>query len=89
MIALKRVLAPVDDTKFNDICSFDTENYIGIWTDQHGFVVMTKDDIEFQFSIIGQGDSLEDLDSMVYNECEEHINSVSTSRHISVSINED
>jgi len=89
MIALKRILAPVDDTKFNDICSFETENYIGIWVDQDGFILLTKEDIEFQYKIIGSVDSLEELDDKVYEYCEEHIDSVSTSRHISVNIIED
>jgi hypothetical protein len=89
MIVLKRVLAPVDDTSFCDICSFETESYIGIYTDSKGFILMTKDDKEFQLVVLGSAKSLEELDEMCYNKGEEHIDSVSTSRHISVNIVED
>lgn len=95
MIELKRVLVPVDDTPFNDICSFETESYIGAFVDHipktcnSGFVVMPKDNYEFSLIFVDCPDSLEKLDDMVYDRVDEHIESVSTSRCLDIKINED
>lgn len=92
MIELKRVLTPIDDTPFDEICSFETTNYIGIYTDFFpignisGFVVMPKNDIEFSVIFIKAPNTLEELDSIVYDEVDEHIESVSTSRCLEIKI---
>lgn len=95
MIELKCVLAPVDDTPYDEICSFETANYIGIYTDFFpvgnisGFVVMPKKDIEFSVIFIKAPNNLEELDSIVYDEVDEHIISVSTSRCLDIIIVEE
>lgn len=95
MIELKRVLAPVDDTPFDEICSFETANYIGIYTDFFpmgsisGFVVMPRNDIEFSVIFIQAPNNLEELDSTVYDEVDEHIEFVSTSRCLNIRIVEE
>ena len=96
MIALKKVIAPVDDTSFDEICSFETENYIGIYVDnlpkihEPGFVLMPKNDGEFSIDCIPVPESLEKLDSIVASKTlEEHIVSVSMSRSLRVEIDEE
>lgn len=92
MIELKRVIAPIDDTPFDEICSFETENYIGMYVDDFpkyhisGFILMPKDDIEFGIIFIEIPNDLEKLDTIVYGKVEEHIESVSTSRRLEVKI---
>jgi len=92
MIQLKRVIAPIDDTPFDEICSFETENYIGMFVDNFpkyhisGFILMPKDDIEFEIIFIETPNDLEKLDVIVYGKVDEHIESVSTSRHLEIKI---
>lgn len=97
MIELKRVIAPVDDTPFDEICSFETENYIGIFVDYINildsfatpkFLIMPKNTIEFNIEFIEIPDSLEKLDYEVYNKTDEHIIGVSTSRSLEIKIDE-
>lgn len=94
MIALKKVIAPVDDTPFDEICSFETENYIGIYVEEspvdHGpcFAIMPKMDGEFSLECIPMPESLAKLDEIVYKNVLENIQSVSTSRSINVEIDE-
>lgn len=94
MIELKRVLAPADDTPFDEICSFETENYIGVYVEAlprislPGFVVMPKRDSEFEIFCIEVTDSLELLDATVFYKTDEHITALSTSRCLDVKINE-
>ena len=95
MIQLKRIIAPVDDTPFDEICSFETANYIGIFVDDFpkyhisGFILMPKDDIEFWIIFIETPNNLEKLDTIVCGKVDEHIESVSTSRRLEVKIIED
>lgn len=98
MIKLTRILAPIDDTPFDEICSFETENYIGVFVDfvdsslkdgQPGFIVMPKCDSEFSMDLINFVDTLEKLDERVYSVTEERIIAVSTSRCLDIKINED
>lgn len=94
MIQLKRILAPVDNTPFDEICSFETANYIGIFVNsfpevyESGFIVMPKADIEYSIAFIKAPNNLEELDGIVYDKVDEHIESVSTSRCLEVSIKE-
>lgn len=97
MIELKRVIAPVDDTPFDEICSFETENYVGIFVDYISildsfanpkFLIMPKNTIEFSIEFIEIPDSLEKLDNSVYDKTDEHIIGVSTSRSLEIKINE-
>lgn len=95
MIKLKRILAPVDDTPFDEICSFETENYIGIFVDPFpiaftsGYVIMPKSDSEFSFAFVDEANTLEQLDEIVLRKVDEHITAVSTSRCLDIKINED
>lgn len=95
MIKLTRILAPVDDTPFDEICSFETENYIGVFVDsspkdgQPGFIVMPKCDSEFSIDLISFVNTLEKLDERVYSVTEERIIAVSTIRCLDIKINED
>lgn len=97
MIELKRVIAPVDDTPFDEICSFETENYIGIFVDYINildsfatpkFLIMPKNTIEFSIEFIEIPDSLDKLDNSVYDKTDEHIIGVSTSRSLEIKIDE-
>lgn len=94
MIQLKRILAPIDNTPFEELGSFETENYIGIYADSEGFVLMPKGDDIFNFIILGFTPclgvqySLEDLDRATYDAVEENIQAVSTSRTLKISISE-
>ena len=88
MIELKRVLAPADDTPFEDICSFETENYIGIFVENpEKFIVVPKWG-EFEIISIGFPKSLQDMDEKTYQETGERIASVSTSRVLAIKIYE-
>ena len=92
MIELRRVLAPVDDTPFDEICSFETENYIGIYVGnfpevyEAGYIIMPKNDIEYTIDFIKEPNNLEQLDSIVYDKVDEHIDCVSTSRCLEIKI---
>ena len=97
MIELKRIIAPVDDTPFDEICSFETENYVGIFVDYISildsfadpkFLIMPKNTIEFSIEFIEIPDSLDKLDNYVYDKTDEHIIGVSTSRSLEIKIDE-
>lgn len=94
MIALKKVIAPVDDTPFDEICSFETPNYIGVYVEESPvnhrpcFVLMPIMDGEFSLECIPMPESLAELDEIVYKKVRENIQSVSTSRSLTVVIDE-
>ena len=78
MIQLRRVLAPIDDTSFDDIRSFTTEEYYGLYDfgcDQ--WIIFAKADSEFSSERLGSPDTLEELDEKVCEVTGEHILSVS------------
>ncbi len=63
--------------EFDEICSFETENYVGIWCGSlFAYVLMPKEDGEFECSILPVCSNLKELDNAVYNWCEEHIEEV-------------
>ena len=68
-------IAPEDDMCFEEIMSFKTENYVGIWdrvADQ--FILMSESAASFEpFYLNGIYDDLKELDDAVYGEVEEHI----------------
>lgn len=92
MIKLRRVLAPVDDTPFDEICSFKTENYIGIYVGnfpevhEAGYIIMPENDIEYSIDFIKTPNNLEELDGIVYDKVDEHIDCVSISRCLEIKI---
>lgn len=80
MIKLIRTLAPEDGSDFEDILSFVTESYMGVWN--HGsdsFVLFAASDIELNITELPRCRSLDELDNAVYKACEEHIEAVSRS----------
>lgn len=63
-----------DGIDFEYICSFKTENFIGVWCYNHErFVLMKKDSDYFDIYILPLCKDLKQLDDEVYNVCEEHI----------------
>lgn len=72
------VIAPEDGMYFEDICSFKTENYIGIWNDiADKFMLMKKSGGYFEpWYLDEEYESLRELDDAVYEICEEHITEV-------------
>ena len=97
MIELKRVIAPADGTPFDEICSFETQSYIGIFVDYISildsfatpkFLIMPKGDCEFSIEFVESPDNLEKLDNFVYDKTDEHIIGVSTSRSLEIKIDE-
>lgn len=96
MIELKHIIAPIDDTPFEDICSFETDSYIGMYVESvpgvclPGFAIMPKKrGDEFSIAILKVPDSLDKFDTLVYDKTKEHISCVSTSRCLDIKIYED
>lgn len=78
MVELRRELVPVDGTDFDSICSFETDQHIGIWDFQgEEFILLAKEYTELYISRIPDYRSFEELDDFVYKECGEHITGVS------------
>ena len=74
---LKRMLAPENGADFENIVSFATESYIGIWDhNNNSFFLIAKEDSEFNCEELGNFDTLDELDDAVYDECCEHIEEV-------------
>ena len=73
-----RKLVPENNMDFEDICSFETESYIGIWDQKsEDYVVIAKSDCEFWLYPLPPCSDLEELDNKVYDLVEEHIIGVS------------
>lgn len=78
MIRLVRSLALENGQDFEEVCSFITEDYIGIYDhNSDRFVVMAKSDCAFSLTVLPRCNSLDELDDTVYEECGEHIVGVS------------
>lgn len=70
-------IAAEDGMDFYDICSFKTENYIGIYNDTDAsFTLIRRSYGTFAPTYLKSCDSLKELDDMVYDECKEHIKEV-------------
>ena len=71
-------IAPEDGMAFENILSFQTENYIGLWDSvANQFVLMNKSGVNFEpFYLNDIYEDLKELDDAVYMECEEHITEV-------------
>ena len=80
MIKLTRILAPANGADFEDICSFSTKNYVGIWDHEaNAFALFAKSDYEFHCMALPYCESMDELDDAVYAKCDEHIEEVSES----------
>ena len=78
MIRLVRALALENGADFEEVCSFVTDDYIGIYDhNSNRFVMMAKSDCELNLTILPNCNSLDELDDAVYEECQEHIIGVS------------
>lgn len=71
-------IAPEDGMFFENINSFETENYIGIWDRvRDEFMLLDKTASYFEpYYLDGDYKDLRELDEAVYEECEEHITEV-------------
>lgn len=88
MIEVKRVIAAADGTPFENINSFITENYVGVFTHHEGedvFAVFPKDG-GFEMSLVPFPDCLQELDEKIFDLVEEHIEKVSTSNNLEIKI---
>lgn len=66
-----------DGLNFDEICSFVTENCVGIYSHKHNtFVLMPESGIEFQCCILPVCKDLKELDDAVYAASDEHIKEV-------------
>jgi hypothetical protein len=67
-------IASEDGMDFEEIMSFKTENYIGIWdAASERFALLLKSGIYFEPYHLDTCDDLRELDDQVFNRCEEHI----------------
>lgn len=80
MVKLIRTLAPEDGMKFEDIVSFETKNYVGIWNHTgDSFVLFAKYDCQLDIMRLFDCESLDELDDQVYKLIGERIIGVSDS----------
>ena len=92
MIGLIRSLSPKNGMSFEDICSFETENYYGIYNHTgEEFLIIAKEDNGMNLCAIDSHSchSLDELDVETYTICAEHIIGVSTSQKYKFQVIED
>ena len=78
MVGLIRSLKPENEMSFEDICSFETNSYIGIWDhDYDEWILVPKEDEHFDSSRLCSVNDLDELDKEVHLTCGEHIEGVS------------
>lgn len=83
-------LSAENDLSFEEICSFETINYLGIWNHNHdSYVVFEKSSRELWLYEMSDCKSLEELDNLVYELTNEHITGVSDSSHYTFEIHEE
>ena len=74
MAKIITTIAVENGMDFDEICSFETENYVGIWCHAHDkFMLATKSDMEFYSIFLNTSKDLKELDDEVYKEINEHI----------------
>lgn len=73
-----RILGNEDNIDFNEITSFTTKKYIGLWDyESNNYFLVAKEDIEFHPAYLSiPVSSLDELEDAVYAECDEHIEEV-------------
>lgn len=85
-----RKLTPENNIDFENICSFETDSYIGIWDQANDtYAIMKKSDFEFWLHQLPECTDLEDLDNKVYGLTNEHIIGVSEFSNYTFRIDED
>lgn len=74
MAKIITTLSADNNMDFNEICSFKTENYIGIWNHySDAFMLMAETDTYFHASFLPHCNNLKELDDAVFKDCDEHI----------------
>lgn len=77
MAKVIKTIAADNNMEFGDICSFKTENYIGIWNAvKNKYYLLLQSNGYFACFTVPECDSLEKLDSEVFSICQEHIEEV-------------
>lgn len=75
---------------FEDICSFETESYIGIWDQKsERFIVLKQSDLEMWMYKVPKVETLDELDGEVYELIDEHIIGVSDYSNYTFKIDEE
>lgn len=87
MAKLKKVLTADNGMIFDDCCSFETENYVGIWSDTSDrYLLVAKEGRLFSQVELPICSDYSDLFDAVYNECEEVIVEVYSSGGYEIAI---
>ena len=74
MKKIVKTLAVEDGMCFDEICSFKTDNYVGIWDHtSERYVMFMPFDCEFHMWTLDECGDLEELDAEVYHTVGEHI----------------
>lgn len=90
MISLIRTLTPANGLEFEEICSFETDGFVGIWNHvSDRFVLVARGSSEFNLMTLPACENLDQLDREVYNLIEEHIIGVSDSSTYNIMIEEE
>ena len=78
MVKLIRTLVAENKMRFDEIMSFETKNYVGIW-DHLGdsFVLFAKSDAQLDIMHLFDCETLDELDDQVYKLIDERIIGVS------------
>ena len=81
-------IAPEDGMYFGDILSFKTDNYIGIYNNvrEHFMLIRASDKYFEPYFIDEEFDSLQELDDMVFEKCDEHITDVYDTARYEISL---
>ena len=72
---IKRSLVIDGEANIDEISGFETESFVILWSpEQDGYLILDKKGCYFDPHFIKpKTDSLDELDVMVYDYCEEHI----------------
>ena len=90
MVRIIRSLAAEDGTRFDDIQSFVTESFVGVWNGvSESFLLMSASADYFEAFKIPFCKSYEELDSAVMKICGEHVLAVSESGRCLVKLEDD
>ena len=77
MAKIITTIAAEDGMNFDEILSFKTENYIGLYNAyENEYMLLEKSSFEFSPCIVTNCDNLRELDDKVFNICDEHITEV-------------
>lgn len=92
MAKIIKTIAIENGMGVDDINSFETENYIGIYDDSHNdFIILSKESgggfgIDFLGYRYGEFSNFEEFDNAVFKICEEHILEVFKSNSYAITL---